>query len=126
MKLCTDISQCKILAKILSFESADLWYWEWPTAPEYNNYERPMFHKGSDIVNVPCWSLSALLDAIPQEIFDGEYIINITEGFGDRWVLTYDHHENSNHSYYGLSSGADNLVDACYEMILKLHERGLL
>ena len=29
-------------------------------------------------------------------------------------------------AYYGLSSWADNLIDACYEMILKLHERKML
>lgn len=75
---------------------------------------------------IPCWSLAALLNVIPQEIFDGEYILNITEGCDNRWVLTYDGYEDRTKSYYGLSSGADNLVDACYEMILKLHELKML
>ena len=33
IKNCTDIEQSKKLAGFLSFESADMWYWEWPTAP---------------------------------------------------------------------------------------------
>ena len=74
----------------------------------------------------PCWSLAALLDTIPQEIFDGEYIINITEGSDNRWIITYDHYENRNHSYYGLSSSADNLVDACVKIITRLHELKIL
>jgi len=76
--------------------------------------------------DIPCWSLAALISIIPQEIFDGEYIINITEGCDNRWVLTYDHFENRNHSYYGLSTGADNLVDACTDIIIKLKERNII
>jgi hypothetical protein len=75
---------------------------------------------------IPCWSLAALLSVIPQEIFDGEYVINITEGCDDKWVLTYDHFKNRHHSYYGLSSSADNLVDACVIMIEKLYKREML
>ena len=75
---------------------------------------------------VYAWSLAALINIIPQELFDGEYIINITEGIDNKWIITYDHYKNRNHSFYGLSTGADNLVDACYEMILKLHELKML
>ncbi len=74
---------------------------------------------------IPCWSLTALINIIPQEIFDGEYIINITEGLNNRWILTYDHYERNN-SFYGLSSGADNLVDACYKMIIKLNKLNMI
>lgn len=126
MKSYTDIEQSKKLAEILPFKSVDMWYWEWPTAPEYNNYEHPMFHQGEDIRNIPCWSLAALFDIIPQEIFDGEYVINITEGHDNKWLLTYDHYENRDHSYFGLSSSADNLVDACVKIITRLHELKLL
>ncbi len=74
----------------------------------------------------PCWSLAALLSVIPQEIFDSEYVINITEGCDEKWVITYDHINNKNHSYYGLSTGADNLVDACYNMIVRLKKHNLI
>ena len=52
-------------------------------------------------------------------------LINV-EAVDNKWVITYDHYENRNHSFYGLSTGADNLVDTCYEMIIKLHEQNLL
>ena len=136
IKRYTDISQAKILDEILSSKGADMCfkcfeeetydlifcevsYSEW--AKEY----KVLFDKAGLQV-IPCWSLSALISIIPQELFDGEYIINITEGTINRWIITYDHCENRIHSYYGLSTAADNLVDACYKMIIKLKERNLL
>lgn len=143
IKSFTDISQSKKLTEILPIDSADMtwcnssikginytdsWHAELKTPIEIETIFNNAF--GSDWKTwwstIPCWSLAALLSVIPQEIFDGEYVINITEGCDDRWVLTYDHCENRHHSYYGLSSGADNLVDACYETILKLHEQKLI
>lgn len=146
MKAFTDLEQSKKLAEFLSIESADHHYvrkvtdfrgnpvdGEW-SHPKFGNpnskYANYIVQNFTSYEKLPCWSLAALLSVIPQEIgFDnenGEYVINITEGCDDRWVLTYDHYFNRNHSYYGLSSGADNLVDACYEMILKLNERKLI
>ena len=134
MKAYTDVEQSKRLAEILPINTADCCYIMYCTSDNIElRYEgQPPMFLGDipiteiEVEHIPCWSLAALLDVIPQEIFDGEYIINITEGCDNKWVLTYDHHENINHSYYGLSSDADNLVDVCVEMILKLHERGLL
>ena len=124
IKLFTDLPQSKKLTEILPLESSDMHYMsfrhkddtiEWiPQLGTPTKYD------------IPCWSLAALIEIIPQEIFDGEYIINITEGIDNRWVLTYDHYENRNHSYYGLLIGADNLIDACYKMIIKLHKFNLL
>jgi len=132
VKSYTDLSQSKVLAKILPIESADMAYWKKSYLPSnyaVAAYQIEKLQKGfepEDIEYIPCWSLAALFSVIPQEIFGGEYIINITEGIDNRWVLTYDHFENRNHSYYSLSIGADNLVDACVSMIEKLHERKML
>ena len=142
MKSYTDIEQSKKLAEILPLESADMaWcnnsirgvnYTDEYSANLYTVKEmQECFDKTLNGWDkywklIPCWSLAALINVIPQELFDGEYIINITEGIDNKWVITYDHHENRNHSYYGLSTGADNLVDACVEMILKLHEQNFL
>ena len=129
MKSYTDLEHSKKLAEILPLESADMCFVNDGTSIKIdaNSYNvRKLMWKDYVVEVIPCWSLAALLDIIPQEIFDGEYIINITEGCDNRWILTYDHHENRHHSYYGLSSGADNLVDTCYEMILKLHELKML
>lgn len=126
MKSFTDIKQSKKLAEILPIESADMWYWEWPTAPKYNNYEHPMFHKGEDIRNVPCWSLAALLEQLDDEITDedgNDYNLTIVKEnlqyqlyYHDSWGQV----EDIETDYY------DDLVDACAEMIVKLKENNLL
>lgn len=121
MKAYTDIEQSKKLAEILPSESADMCYYYKDDKPQLTPYS-----EHNNRYYIPCYSLAVLLSVIPQEIFDGGYVINITEGCDDKWVLTYDSYWNRNHSIYGLFTGADNLVDACYEMILKLNERKLL
>ena len=127
IKSYSDLQQSKKLAEFLPLESADMWWnIELDDDNEIDGYTPSFYPEPLSDSDIPCWSLAALLDIIPQEIFDGEYIINITEGCDKRWVLTYDHYENRNHSYYGLSSGADNLIDACVEMIIKLHELKML
>lgn len=133
MKGYTDLEQSKKLAEILPLESTDMKWYFWkdeidaPKTPTFGyNKTAAESYKDTEAVYLPCWSLAALFNIIPQNIFDGEYIINITEGCANKWVLTYDHYENRNHSYFGLSSGADNLVDACVEMIIRLHELNLL
>ena len=128
MKAYTDLEQSKVLSKILPPESVDMCYEVGVDLDGYltKTIYTPLIHAPYNDYYIPCWSLSALINIIPQEIFDGEYIINITEGINNRWILTYDHYENRNHSYYGLSTGADNLIDCCVEMIIKLKERDLL
>ena len=127
MKAFSDLEQSKKLAEILPLESADMCY-----QARYDNKNNlkyiPRFV--STIIplkaDIPCWSLAALINIIPQELFDGEYIINITEGIDNKWIITYDHYENRNHSFYGLSAGADNLVDTCTNIIIKLKERNII
>ena len=112
MKSYTDLEQSKKLAEILPKESADMWYWEFPTAPTYNDYGYPMFHKGEDIRNVPCWSLVALLSVLPKSAiftpnpFDSGYSCKNLE----TCIEVHD----------------SNPVDACYKIIMELHKEGLL
>ena len=124
MKAFSDLEQSKKLAEILPIESADM-YW-WSSGKRYYIEAMDDGDFNEEEGHIRAWSLAALINIIPQELFDGEYIINITEGIDNKWIITYDHYENRNHSFYGLSTGADNLVDACYEMIIKLHEQNLL
>lgn len=125
MKAYTDINQSKKLAEILPLESADTWYWEFPTAPKYNNYEHPMFHKGSDITNIPCWSLAALLNYL-REI---DFFPSIeTDEHGVTMSVCYFDDEEGEllHPMHDITTGADNFVDACVEMIIKLHEQNFI
>ena len=127
MKSFTDIEQSNKLIEILPVESADMWYWEWPTASFYNNYEHPMFHKGEDIRNVPCWSTQALLDEIPYTLLnkDNEDLKLHIEKDEEQYYLFYEN-EYTGDMFEIETDMYDDMVDACVEMILKLKEKGLL
>ena len=118
----TDIAQSKKLAEILPLESADMHfervYFEGHPPAWFIKLSEPI--KSNDII--PCWSLAALLDVLPDNIkIDGH-----------RWGLSI---RKNSISYLGsmtwdgqlnISVQSDNLIDACYEMILKLHEQNIL
>ena len=142
MKAFTDIEQSKKLAEILPIESADMHYvrkthdfrgnlvdgkWSYP---EYGNPNSK--HAGYVVQNfesyekIPCWSLAALLEQLDDEITDengNDYNLTIVKEnlqyqlyYHDSWGQV----EDIETDYY------DDLVDACYEMILKLKEKDLL
>lgn len=118
-KICTSREQSKKLVELgLDTDTADMWYWEFPTAPSYNNYGYPMFHKGEGIHNVPCWSLSALMEIISKPTAFGLLI----DGRGCRCHCR-DKHEGK---FYGTDDYCDNPIDACVEIIVKLKEMKLL
>jgi hypothetical protein len=127
MKSFTNLEQSKKLAEILPLESADMEY---------------MFLKkdGSKVSNVPfvkdgfeeheccyifisCWSLAALIDILPQSIeFKGD-------NYYLRFMKDYVEYANDEVSLTGVflwTTGNGNLVDACVEMIEKLHKQKLL
>ena len=133
----TDIEQSKKLAEILSLESADgFWsyhdkwcsegdewegYEDYPRAEPYLEYTRKENEWKEDKSDIPCWSLAALLGVLPDFIGDyGKCLYYDVGGYycgymvdGD-FMLTIE------------ETNADNQIDACYEMILKLHEQKLL
>ena len=110
MKAYTDIEQSKKLAEILPIESADM----------------PYYYDKDNDVEIPCWSLSSLLEQLDDNIADddgndwqleinkedGQYYLNYHDRWGDEDDIETD--------YY------DDLIDACYEMLLKLYERKML
>lgn len=118
MKSFTDIEQSKRLAKILLLESADMGYIPSAEDDDGNTLYTADF-KSEFIFDedcIPCWSLAALLDVIPQVKLDS--------------VKQYDKKCWRCCAYFASdwhnSDWCDNPVDACYELILKLHERKLL
>lgn len=109
IKSYTDISQSKILSKILPLKSADMQYIS-------------LRHKDDTIewipqlgipskYDIPCWSLASLLGVLPnyqlQTQDDGIGILCSCKGKFN--IVT-----------------ADNPVDACVAMIEKLHELKML
>ena len=130
MKSYTDIEQSKVLSKILPIESADMAYIKHSSSDnptwEFNEDVPPMI-LGNVLINeltvegLPCWSLDALLNILPDTITSNDGIafkLNIKKN-----IIEY-----SNPSLYLIykASIADNLIDACYEMIVKFKENNLL
>ena len=147
MKSFTDIEQSKNLAEILPVESADMWWAEryagqTTTDGHYILAEKPVcylsFPKPSEyncskdiIKDIPCWSLAALLSILPPYLFEFERGIDLNvypNLNGKGWHCSYmpNYIENIEKDKFKLITSEDSLVDACYEMILKLHEEKML
>lgn len=110
MKAYTDVEQSKVLSEILPLESADMWW----VALNWQETEYYVEVKQDGIIQpknaVPCWSLAALLDALPpiQEL-----------------CSSTDHYYRV-HCMNLFSEWHENVIDTCYEMILRLYKKGLL
>ena len=112
MKSYTDIEQSKKLVGILPIESADMRYAYIAPYKPYSCddivYIIIDFGKPSDI-DIPAWSLAALLDVLPSAILDSS-----------------DDHQFRLHCMEKFTEWYDNPIDACYELVLKLHELKML
>ena len=124
MKSYTDIEQSKRLAEILPIESADMYY----TKDSLENYycPIPLIGKYSAIHDqIPCWSLTALLNILPVSCDDEQHclaLINHNPNEKTEWLCAYE----DNKGNLMMECYADNQIDACYEMILKLHNLKML
>lgn len=107
MKSYTDLEQSKKLAAILQIESADMCY---IAHSELINIHEP-FYKKMDKEDIPCWSLSALLDILPP----GKALIHDKGNLGYKCICN-----NIDTNFH------NNPVDACVELIVKLKEQNLL
>ena len=111
MKAYTDLNQSEKLVEILPLESADMYY-----EPSAGFCTEPSEVKFGDIKyahprSIRCWSLAALLRELPDTMLgkdkDGYVVMVETMGSGQ-------------------TTFASNPIDACYEMIIKLHELKML
>ena len=129
IKSYTDIEQSKKLAEILPIESADMYYFLDPT-PAGNIYHivttqidfgvktrEPEYNKG----DIPCWSLAALLDVLPKTFNYNNHTYQFMYNTHAMYYINVDNYDEDT-----FCSTNKNLVDACYELILKLNELNLL
>ena len=121
MKTYTDLNQSKKLAELgIDVNTADMWYppssieygvvnkwWEKPIV--IRDIEHSIFKKE---YYIPAWSLASLLSVLPKgtNISTPKPINALGYCCWNQYSEVY----------------ADNPVDACYEMILKLHELKML
>ena len=139
-KICTDIEQSKKLTKFLPIESADMYWFNEHIDMTQTKYRLFVVDKSNKYVDffksyavavgdneiIPCWSLAALLEQLDDEITDengNDYNLTIVKEdlqyqlyYHDSWGQV----EDIETDYY------DDLVDAAFEMILKLKENNLL
>ena len=127
MKSHTDLPQSRTLAEILPHDTADQSYERFVIAGAGFNIpdEKQCRHNGDmpfrfySGIGLPCWSLAALLNILPNN--QGRYTKSLY-WFDDAWLCEYVDEDGVGI----LGTSADNALDACYEMILKLHEKKLL
>lgn len=126
MKAFTDLEQSKMLAEFLSPESADM---GWNVFVDGTTRILPindwdLIKDGSNNVKFyPAWSLTALMAVIPYNVSFNKAVYRFE-------MVKYSDHWECYHENFGTVSTdifkADNPIDACVEMIIKLHEQELL
>jgi len=117
IKSYTDLEQSKVLAKLLSLESADAWWvaLNWQETEYYVEIKQDGINQPKKAI--PCWSLAALLDILP----DGTDIVkDKSDTENEKYMCTVGV------KYDIISTFGNNPVDACVDMIIKLHEQKLL
>jgi len=129
IKSYTDIEQSRKLAEILPLESADMW-WLYVTAQDKHiamMYEEPDPHYlarmesyGIKDAAIRCWSLAALLSVLPDELEDNDFLTLQKEK--NEYCCCYE--DINGNSFRHIF--ASNPVDACVDMILRLHKLNLL
>ena len=89
----------------------------------FNRYQYPALIIDTK-EDIPCWNLAALLGVLPRyidlDMYDTFLHIYPTQNLG--WVVEY----SNNNDNIDFSFDNKNLIDACYEMILKLYKLKLL
>lgn len=139
IKAYTDIEQSKKLAEILPIDIADMWYSIYGN-PKYNP---TIAYKGeqwflcqiriSRHIDIPCWSLAALLKLIPKHILRKDKI-HYGQAFipSFRWEITptaiyyTDGNDIMDHVSFRYGENNIELIDAVFKMICWLKENNLL
>ena len=128
IKSYTDLEQSKKLAKILPLESADM-YW-WPTSLRYYIEAMDDGDFNEEEGHVRAWSLAALLDVLPKDkSIDCAITFGYYNGKGEyieKWLCAFEKEGETTDDFIIETIDGSNPVDACVDMILKLHELNLL
>lgn len=132
IKSYTSVEQSRKLAKILPNESADMsWvscddgrqkYYQAENRKIILNYEKNHW--------LPCWSLAALLDIMPKDkSIECSLSFGYYSGKGEyieKWLCAFEKEGKTTDDYIIETFDGDNPIDACVDMIKRLHELNLL
>ena len=121
-RICTNPHQSKLLLNYgFSTEAADLWWSEYalvnqPTPLMMHITEPVLYSYKNTDDDLPAWSLTTLLQALPGEIMreDGRYILHITKA-QEYYLIEYTDEQNS----FIYKDGRD-LIDICVQIIVHL------
>lgn len=124
----TTIEQSRHLAELgVDLKTADLTYeklaiWNKVDFPEGFQYRlRDMHFQYFSGIGVPCWSLEALLELMP-EVLDGSCGLSIYKE-DDEWMVCYE--DGCGH-VYGHEETSFDIVLAAYRMVVWLIENGFI
>lgn len=132
MKVCTDLEQSKKLKGILPIESADTYMCRSKDGTaikiDANSFStrKQMWEDYFEVI--PYWSLAALFNVLPTTIgnFFKKNALRLRMDKGENDFNIWYENLDCGDVVEGLDVIESNPVDACYEMILKLHELNLL
>lgn len=142
IKSYSDLEQSRRLAEILPLESADMFYADLldDNKHKYNvhllesygikTFEDTRTRESKRLSFLPCWSLSALLNVLPKDkSIDCAISFGYYNGEGEyieKWICSFEKEGETTDDFIIETTDGDNAIDACYEMILELHEHKLL
>lgn len=132
IKSYTDLEQSKMLAEILPLDSADMFYTSLNSDYPWVWIDKHLM----EVDDIPCWSLAALLSVLPLfskviAAFTLKTSVPILRKTTECYVLYYNGdykmiEKKGENIEVPFETRADNPVDACVEMIIKLHELKML
>ena len=127
-KAFTSLEQSRKLEEILPLESADMYYTledfvDEDTGDIFSVEKVSLGHPSN--TEIGCWSLAALLEQLKAEIqLENKQILFLHINKYDD--INYEIRYTNSWTGEVFITEAENPVDACYEMILKLYELNLV
>ena len=121
IKSYTSVEQSRKLAEILPLESADMMWEQHGVEPYVTIKPWTTIGKSIGCHCLSCWSLAALLSVLPKTFVYNDHTYQFMYNTNAMFYINLDTYDEDT-----FCSTNENLVDACYEMIIKLNELKIL
>ena len=115
-KICTSIKQSQKLIELgINVNTADMDYIPFANDPKNYDCVINIYNNEHEDNWIPAWSLSALLELIPDIIED--YVLRIDKVYGEYYIW-YGEGWSDNMAH----TSSENFIDAAFEMVVWLKE----